>query len=51
MVSVSWKQSTIERRKEQNSFGEKITKTKVKNPKTVLGSSHGEGVGFRGNFL
>jgi hypothetical protein len=30
-------------------FGEKITGTKVTNPKTVLGSSLGEDVGFRDN--
>jgi hypothetical protein len=31
-------------------FGEEITGTKVTNPKTVLGSSPGEDVGFRDNF-
>jgi hypothetical protein len=50
MVSVGWKLCTIEeRRKEKNCFGEEITGTMVTNPKTVLGSSLGEDVGFRDN--
>jgi hypothetical protein len=32
------------------SFGEEIIGTKVTNPKTVLGSSLGEDLGFRDNY-
>jgi hypothetical protein len=49
MISVVHKVSTIERRREQNCFGEKITGTKIANPKTSLGSSLDEDVGFRNN--
>jgi hypothetical protein len=49
MVSVAWKLSTIERRKEQYCFGEEITRTKVTNPKTISGSSLDEDAGFRDN--
>jgi hypothetical protein len=50
MVSVARKLSTIEWRENRVvCFGEEITGTKVRNPKTALGSSPGEGVGFRDN--
>jgi hypothetical protein len=40
-----------ERRKAKfGRFGEEVTGTKVTYPKTVLGSSLGEGFGFRDNF-
>jgi hypothetical protein len=50
MVSVARKLSTIERRKEQNCFGEEITVTKATNSKSALGSSFGEHVGFGDNY-
>jgi hypothetical protein len=48
-VSVARELSTIERRKERNCFGEEIIGSLVTNPKTVLGFSLGEDVGFRDN--
>jgi hypothetical protein len=49
-VSIARKLSTIDERRQQNCFNE-VTGTKVTNPETVLGSSLGEGVGFRDNFF
>jgi hypothetical protein len=52
-VPVARKLSTIEERCQEKivCFGDEITGTKVTNPKTVLGSSLGEDVGFRDNFF
>jgi hypothetical protein len=52
MVSVARKLSMIERRKEQHClFGRRDYRTKVTNPKSVLGLSLGEDVGFTDNNL
>jgi hypothetical protein len=54
IFSVARKISTIEERRQDIiiCFGEEVTGTKVTDPKTVVGSSLGEDVGFRdGNFF
>jgi hypothetical protein len=51
MVSVAQKLSTIEWHQGKTCFGEEITGTKVTNPKTVLGSSPSEDIGFGDNFF
>jgi hypothetical protein len=51
MVHVARKLNTIEEQGKDQivHFGKEITGTKVTSPKTVLGSSLGEDVGFRNN--
>jgi hypothetical protein len=52
VVSAAQKLSTIEeRRQDKTCFGEKTIGTKITNPKTDLGSSPGEDVGFRDSFF
>jgi hypothetical protein len=53
VIHVARKLTTIQEQRQTKlvRFGEEITETMATNPKTVLGSSFGENVGFRDNFF